>query len=370
VPKNKSKLRISFDPTEIGGQIHDEQLSSPSNVTGLKRPHTTIRSTLSQSILGNGARILNSENDLSRDRPTYNKDYLNELRNSTPSTPKELSAYNSSAEEDGDATALDIDRKFGQSSISSSVIPSAAEIQEKKERRARLAKEQGADDFIALEDYDSDGEFKPQRLQVSKFLERDRARDTRLVHDDEDIAEGFDEFVEDSGRVTLSKKGKREQERKARNMWREMIEEAEDTSDEDDSEAERNDAYVAAQTSHGMDGLLRQQDKVPAKPKPPKEFAPIPKLSTVLTRLRGNVQALEFERARLEKRKLDIQKEKLEVVARQDHIQLLLTEAGKRFEELGNEVQRVTGSNLDGVANDNGNLTERGLESLTNTPSS
>ena len=76
-------------------------------------------------------------------------------------------------------------------------IPSAAEIEEAKARRARKAQEANADDFIALDDYDSDGEFRPQRMQVSKFLDKSSAKDTRLVRDDEDIAEGFEAFVDD-----------------------------------------------------------------------------------------------------------------------------------------------------------------------------
>jgi len=72
----------------------------------------------------------------------------------------------------------------------------------------------------------------------------------------------------------------------------------------------------------------------------------------------------------LEKRKADIQKERLDVVARQEHIQTLLSEAGEKFEELRNGGKKTQGNGMDGVLNGNGDgvLLERGLESLASTP--
>jgi hypothetical protein len=232
-------------------------------------------------------------------------------------------------------------------------IPSATEIEEAKQRRARKAKEANAEDFIALEDYDSDGEFKPQRMQVSTFFDKTAAEDTRLVRDDEDIAEGFEAFVDDPGKVTLSRKAKREQERKEKENMRAMIEEAEDSSDESDSSAERNYAYETAQTSHGMDGLSLKQRQI-GRPQQPKEITPIPKLAAVLARFRKGIQGLEYERVRLEKRRADIQKEKGEIASREENIQRLLVETGEKFERLRREAEEHV----------NGNGLERGLESL------
>lgn len=232
-------------------------------------------------------------------------------------------------------------------------IPSTAEIEEAKARRARKAQEANAEDFIALEDYDSDGEFRPQRMQVSKFLDKSSEKDTRLVRDDEDIAEGFEAFVDDPGKVTLSRKAKREQERTERENMRSMIEEAEDSSDESDSSAERNYAYETAQTSRGMDGLSLKQ-KQNRRPQQPKEITPIPKLAAVLARFREGIQGLEYERAKLQKRRADIEKEKAEIASREENIQRLLAETGERFERLRREAEEPV----------NGNGHERGLESI------
>jgi hypothetical protein len=324
-PRTKSKLRLSFNPADAGSEDQQQAEVSKKRPAPSNRPQSLLRESdiPSQTI----------------DRPSYSKDYLSELRNSTPTTPKDLSAYTSSAEEDA---GLDVASKFGPQSAfpSSSHIPSALEISEKKQRRARLAKEQGSEDFIALEDYNSDGEFKPQRMQVSTFLEKESLKDTRLIHDDEDIAEGFEAFVDDPGKVTLSRRARREAERKEKESMRALIAEAEDSSDDSDSSAERNHAYETAQTSHGMDGLSLKQ-KHSRRPQEPKEITPIPKLAAVLARFREGIQGLEFERGRLEKRRADIRDEKAKIAVNEEHIQKLLAETGEKFERARREAEEL-----------------------------
>lgn len=358
-PKSKSKLRLSFNPIDNEGRDEKTQRQDDEEQ---QRPQSTNRSYPTTTLNRSSRDVLDRSNELLQDRPSYSKDYLQELKNSTPNTPKDLSTYNSSIEDD-DQLNLDIATKFGEGRIGTS-IPSAAEIREKKERRARLAKEQGAEDFISLEDYDSDGEFKPQRMQISMYSQRDQDRDTRLVREDEDIAEGFDEFVEDSGRVTLSKKKLREQSKKEREIVRNQIEEAEGSSEEDDSDAELNESYVAAQTSRGMDGSGARRLQY-QKPKQPSYLAPIPKLNSVINRFRGRLQELEMRKTLLLKRKADVQKEKLEVATRQEHIQKLLSEAAEEFERLRAEMLESRGVDLSKV---NGSGSERGLDSMGSTP--
>src|SRR5256886_8117286 len=72
---------------------------------------------------------LQSTSATSEDRPSYSKDYLNELRNSTPSTPKDLSSYNSSIEDDED-----VDRKSTRLNSSHSQISYAVFCLKKKKR--------------------------------------------------------------------------------------------------------------------------------------------------------------------------------------------------------------------------------------------
>jgi hypothetical protein len=307
------------------------------------------------------------------DRPTYSRAYLDELRNSTPSTPRELSSRDSpgldlveTGTSDPSNNSLDLASKFGTSALSSSSrIPTAAEIREKKERRARLAKEQLAnptsttsknndEDFIPLEAYDSDGEFKPRALQVGSYLAPSSGReiDTRLVHDDEDIAEGFDSFVDDPGRVTLSRKALKAQSKVDREAIRSMIDEAEgsDASDDsarggsdDDSDYERHQAYELAQTHHGMDGLSSHHahTRIASRPRQPRETTTIPKPSAGLARLREMASKLEYERARIEKRRADIRRERAEIVESQTHIQTSLEEAGKELERVTQQQQQM-----------------------------
>ena len=125
------------------------------------------------------------------ERPSYSKSYLDELRNSTPSTPRDLSL--TTTPDPDEQRMVDIESKFGKPSplSNSTSIPSATEIAERKARRARLALEQSAatndpesEDFIPLEAYDSDGEFKPTRMQVGTYVSDNHSsndKNTRLV---------------------------------------------------------------------------------------------------------------------------------------------------------------------------------------------
>lgn len=286
------------------------------------------------------------------DRPTYSKDYLNELRSSTPSTPKDLSAHSSEDEES--SKALDVLSKFGSiKEENRSAIPSESEIREKKERRARLAREQ---DFISLDD-----EHGNRYMELST---RKQPKETRLVRDDEDLAEGFDDYVEDPGRVALGKKAKAAQQKKEREIMRDMIAEAENISEEEDSEAERNLAYEATQTRNAMDGLGLRDEQIDPQFTAPSVITPIPRLSSVLERLRSHISDLESTRAKLSKQMADLQREKTEIAVREIEIQRMLTETGEKYEQLRAE-SKADGREID--AADSQAKPERGLESMGDT---
>ncbi|KIW32731.1 uncharacterized protein PV07_04259 [Cladophialophora immunda] len=393
-PRTKSKLRVSFNPGEEDGPGRGEAATSGA-VQQSKSATRLGLSSAAQDIISRREHEDRDGEGQNHDRPKYNKAYLDELRNSTPSTP-DLSSRDSPSRELVEPSTnleLDLESKFGKtaalSSTTSPHIPSAAEIKEKKERRARLAKEQAAErseDFIPLEAYDSDGEFKPRRMQVSSYLAPPREKETRLVREDEDIAEGFDDFVEDSGRVTLSKKGLREQSRREKEAIRNLINEAEGASPDNsvdgdggsasDSDYERRQEYELAQTHHGMDGLSSHatHKRQLNRPRQPRETTPIPKLSVGLTRLRDMVSALEYERAKIAKRKADIEREKTEIKQSQEHIQRSLEEAGQELERVQREhAERVNGAKPGTPTGTDGNPeslhaaptgVERGLESF------
>lgn len=288
------------------------------------------------------------------DRPAYSQDYLKELRDSTPSTPKQTGSMNTS--EDESERGLDIATKFGDVvSVSSqpgqSAIPSQAEIREKKERRARLAKEQ---DYISL-DTDESGEVS--------LLPKKEQQDTRLVRDDEDFAEGFDEFVED-GKISLGRKAEKEQRRRHRTEMKDLIDEAEQSSDEDDSDAERRAAYEDAQTKAAMDGLGQDKaQRIPSRPKTPPKITSLPRLASNLERLRLSLNTKEQSKSQLVRRMEELRKEKADIAVRETEIQKLLEEAGENYSRLRAEAGLDPGTE-NGLPGDEIPTDHRGLESL------
>ena len=314
------------------------------------------------------------------DRPSYNSDYLNELKTSTPSMPKDLRTEPDT--DSGEGQELDLAAKFGSDlSVYDSKfdIPTDAVIREKKERRARLAKEQ---DFISLDDDgsfadqddregDSDSDNERSLLPYAQ-VRQSKKEETRLVRDDEDIAEGFDEFVTD-GRMALGRKAQREQKMQNKAEMRNMIDEAEGVgsgdSDSDESEREMGAAYEAAQARKGMDGLKKADGGVvePQRLRTPPKITPLPSLGGVLERLRvqleGKQLQLKIKRKRLEETK----KEKVVIREREGEIQQLLKEAGEKYERLKTEAEE---QGVGGGIGDQSVVAEgmaaRGLENLGN----
>jgi hypothetical protein len=287
-----------------------------------------------------------------QDRPSYGQDYLKELRDSTPSTPRNTESLSTDGEDD--RKVVDVAAKFGEimETPRSIAIPSEAEIREKKARRARLANEK---DYISLDDADGDD-----------YMSLDRKKDqpeTRLVRDDEDFAEGFDEFVED-GKISLGRKAEREQQRRQREQMRELINEAEGSSEEADSDAERNAAYEAAQTRAAMDGLGHDLSDLSARPKTPPKVTSLPSLANVLERLRTSLAEMENSKNLLLDRMEELRKEKADIAVREVEIQTLIKDAGEQYEKLRIEAGLAPGEGgLPGDAAPN----DRGLESLGNS---
>lgn len=350
--KQKSKLRLSFGPGETSMA---EDGGEASEVITPKRPglgrRVLEKNTFQKATSASGSKQhLPFRVGLDQDRPTYGDDYIQELRSSTPSTPKYTDS--DSADVNNEQKVVDVAAKFGEimETSGSMVIPSEAEIREKKARRARLANEQ--EDYISLDNREGDEEEDYMALDSRK-------EDTRLVRDDEDFAEGFDEFVED-GKISLGRKAEREQQRKHREQMRELIEEAEGSSEEDDSDAERNAAYEAAQTRAGMDGMSHDRHET-GRPKTPPKVTPLPNLSNVLGRLRMSLSEMNNSRNLLVDRMEELRKEKADIAVREVEIQTLIKEAGETYEKLRVEA---------GLTPDDGGLpgdaasADRGLESL------
>lgn len=348
---------MSFGPSEAGEDDNDVFTPKKSNLGRIAAERNAGRKSA-----------------LSDSRPSYSKDYLEELKSATPSRPAKSSG---TSDEDDEVQAvtegtreIDITSKFGPlttlAHAASSAIPSDTEIREKKERRARLAKEQ---EYLSLNE--SDEEDGGDRLVLR---EKEQYPETRLVPDDEDVAEGFDDFTED-GKIALGKNAEREAQRRRKKEMAEMIAQAEGSDDEaseDDSEAERNAAYEAAQTRAGTygersTGRPRRQDDNRAKTPP--RIAPVPELGAVLAKLRSTLEQTEQTQHAKEIRLDELRREKEELNEREKWIQTQLKETGERYEKLRLEAGLGTGAasttnGVGGTTPEGRMFLDRGLESL------
>ncbi|KAF4991132.1 hypothetical protein FDECE_14135 [Fusarium decemcellulare] len=316
---NKSS-RLSFGGDE--GTTADEE--NPEVFTPKKLPlGRALENSAMKRGLGTRGLPMRSLGD-DDDRPKYSKEYLDELQSSTPNTPHNASTL---PPDDSDLMDLDASELEGAMIVESSdlnqpkptTILSEAEIREKKERRARLAKEQ---DFLSVEDDDDP-------------FGRKKKDDTRLVAEDEDLGEGFDNYVEDGG-LSLGKRAEKERRKQERQKMAELITAAEGHSSDSssDSDAERRIAYEAAQTRAGMDGLKKPR-KDPAQEllQVPPKIAPLPSLTECLARLQSTLNSMEEEMKGKQARVEKLKSEREEIVKREGELQALLDETGRKYQE-------------------------------------
>jgi hypothetical protein len=320
-----------------------------------------LENNAARSGLGTRGLPMRSVQDDDDERPKYSKAYLDELQSSTPNTPQAVSPRRGNSDEmELDPSELDgaliVETEASlPSNINKTTILSEAEIQEKKDRRARLAKEK---DFLSVEDDEDEARWG-----------RKKKDDTRLVAEDEEMGEGFDDYVEDGG-LSLGKRAERERRKQERKQMAELITAAEGHSSDDssDSDAERRIAYEAAQSRAGLDGLVKPR-KDPAEEllQVPPKITPLPSLSECLSRLQVTLQGMEAEIKNKNTRMEQLHKEKQDIARREAEVQALLDETGKKYQEAmgrgkaAEETAPVSGPAAELVG-------ERGLESLGTTP--
>ncbi|KAI6251004.1 hypothetical protein HI914_00318 [Erysiphe necator] len=321
--KNMTKLSFGLGDNEFEETTYNSsknKLQSTKNFKDGIIQASKFRKGLSlQSLPGHFA-------EANKERPTYNKDYLNELKNSTPATRSySLSeTQNLIGEEDEINTTDLLETLIPYPQSSAAIIPTEAEIREKKERRSRLAREA---DFISF-----DEDVNDCRILLPQSVNNQ----SRLVRDDEDFAEGFDEFVEDE-RIALGKKQERQARRQKRKEIAEMIQQAEGSTDaeSDDSEAERCAAYENAQTRAGMDGLQRNDiEEESIEERMPTNITPLPILSECLKRFHNTLDSMEVELERQKNMLLEAEQEERDIITRESEVQALLAQAGERLEAM------------------------------------
>ncbi|EPE09545.1 hypothetical protein F503_07321 [Ophiostoma piceae UAMH 11346] len=335
-------------------------------------------------------------------RPRYSQAYLDELQNSTPNTPVNLSAMQKQEQrqnggrggivDDADLMDLDPSELDGAMLVDSAELntmssdvslrdrlglgavlppPPAAnvltetEIQERKDRRARRALEE---ESISLGASDDEESGYISLLTDDQKRKRKEKESTRLVREDDDLGEGFDEFVEDKhAPLALGKKAEREARRRRKQEMADLISAAGqsqssvlDNDDSDDSEAERRAAYDAAQTRAGMDGLHRVDNDddedgavVHGGIQIPKMMSALPDLSDCLQQMQSALRELEVGVAQHRHKLAEVAQEKAEITARETEVQSILDAAAAKYQAiLGGKNAKDANDANDGEAQD------------------
>ncbi|KAF3069795.1 hypothetical protein GL218_07752 [Daldinia childiae] len=382
--KKASSTRLSFGiPTEETPGNEDSMILGD-EISTSKRSSALAHAAAENSAYKKGitrnlplGRLPMRSNDNDDDRPRYSKEYLSELQQSTPNTPQDLSKLQPTSD---DEMILDPSELEGALVVDAATIRPTSpkktpiltevQIQEKKARRARLAKEgsKDTDDFISLSD-DDRGIGDSYLNILSRRHEPKSTKDTRLVAEDEDLGEGFDEFVEDGG-LSLGKKAEREARRRRRVEMASLITAAEGGSDDesDDSEAERRAAYEAAQTRAGMDGLAEEREqqrrRLGAAANNPlaviPRITPLPDLSVLVEEFKARMRRKQEEMARLRGRIEEVRAEREGILKREPEVQRLLNEAGERYRMLMSGVANTGAANGEGGGSGSGSGNENG----------
>ncbi|KAI1425788.1 nineteen complex-related protein 2-domain-containing protein [Xylaria sp. FL1777] len=427
--KRQSSSRLSFGPSETTADDDDsmvlgEEVFTPkkSSLAASATENSAYKKGISKNLPLNRLPMRSMEDN--DDRPRYSKEYLSELQSATPNTPQDLSRLHTESGEDEmslDPSELEgamiVETTTSTSltagpSTSTTAVLTEAEIREKKERRARLAKQKGTrdtEDFISLSDDDNDERGAGDSYLTLLSRKSSSKADTRLVAEDEDLGEGFDEFVEDGG-LSLGKKAEREARKRHRAEMASLISAAEGAGSDgeaasDDSEAERRAAFEAVQTRAGMDGLAEEREQQRKRlgaregviPVPPK-ITPLPDLSVLVEEFKARMQQKEANLIRMRAHIAELKAERESIVKREPEVQKLLNEAGERYRalmmsdaagagagaetgEASGEDQAGSDANVDGEStvmaartlldqfrDGPGTPGERGLESLGTTP--
>lgn len=355
--RKKSQPRLSFG---LGKHEDDDEtatleMSIKQSTLGQR---AVENSALKRGLAMRGFPTRTFENE--DERPRYSKEYLDELQSSTPTTPIDTASILT----DPDEMELDPSELEGAMVVDSPAVAvpapkiqvlTDAEIQERKERRARLAQEQ---DFLSVEDNDRD-----QRTTKKKD-------DTRLVQDEDQMGEGFDEFVEDGG-VSLGKRAEKQRRKQDRQKMAELINAAEGHSSDSssDSDAERRIAYEAAQTRAGMDGLKRpRRDLAKEHLEIPLKITPLPGLAECIARLQTTLRGME---AQIQLKSAEVEQmrsEKQGIATREKEVQALLDETGKKYQEAMKKSATGPDSGATAGLLDASFAGDRGPESLGSTP--
>lgn len=366
--KKRSNLRLSFGPDASTADDEEGEVFTPRK-SALSRKaiekNAARKSGLSAGVIG----IEHLNITPSVDRPTYSKEYLEELRSNTPTIP--LSQQADLDAEDVDVDGADVPEaskdmiltKYGESSKQGTIIPDEGLVRIMKARRAERAAKAKAGDYISLNAGSND--------EGGEILLKSKRKESRIQRADDNMydEEELEKYVEDDGIVLGGKAAQRAHDRRRRENIRDAIKEAEGIHDDEmdmDSDSrdslaeewERDQIKKGDFSNSSGGGIARDLEMLSRQPP---HVTPLPNLDEILQKLEETLAAMEFRKAQTVRQMEALQVEKQEISEREAMVQERLQKAGEEYEKLRGSLE--IGGSAGGVG-----VVSRGLESFGNTP--
>src|SRR5271170_4730702 len=299
-----SKLKLSFGAEE---EVDDDQPFIPKRsnlskqVTESKGRKFGLQAYLSIILKTNSSDALPttpSDSATLASRPTYTKEYLSQLRDSTPSTPKDISRYLSDNTPDSETSAPATTARPAE-------ILDEAVIRALKERRRDRAR---GEDYMSLEE--------------TGTKTKSRRRDS---DDDEMYRTYVDEAVPLQKNMEAAQKAHKKSQ----------IQEALYISDSDAMSDVDEDEWENQQIAKTAPALVKRgkRELYPM----PSEIPPPPTVAGAMTRLQEQLAKMKTRRAELVEVVTQLEKEAEEIREREEAVQESLTKAGKEYDMLREE---------------------------------
>ena len=301
-----SKLKLSFGGEE---DADDEQTFIPKRsnlskqVTESKGRKFGLQTYFSAILKTNSSDALPttpSESGTLAPRPTYTKEYLSQLRDSTPSTPKDMNRYLSDDTPDSETSAV------LQTTARPAEILDEAVIRALKERRRDRAR---GEDYLSLDD-------------TAATAAKPRRRDS----DDEEM---YRAFIDEPVRLQKNMEAAQKAHKKSQIQEALYVSDSDAMSDVDDNEWENQQIAKTAPA-------LVKRGKRELYPMPA-EIPPPPTMAGAMTRLQEQLGKMKTRRTELVEVVEQLEKEAQEIKEREEAVQESLTKAGKEYDTLREE---------------------------------
>jgi hypothetical protein len=312
-PSKKSRLKLSFDAEDvlsfnIGNNMKEatEQEAFVPERSELSKKLANEKSTelkgrkfkLKLYVINLHVKLTHRDSlptassaDIPPSRSVYTRDYLTQLRNSTPSIPKDLSLYLSDDSPISDATPA-------QPTLPPTEILDEAIVRALKERRHDRSR-----DYLSL---DQNNATKPAKADSDE--------------------ETYHTYVEEPVRL------QKNMEVAQKKYKHDQIQEALYKSDSDAMSSVDGDEWENQQIAKAHPTLVRKGRRDVHSI--PDVIPPIPTLDSVMKRMRGQLAEMKAKRTEMAEMLIQLEMEREEVNNREEAIQEKLEKVGKEYEEL------------------------------------